>query len=53
MVDNGHVTTPDRNDEQDQAKRVSQPDGGLNDGAAAMAMMALAIGLIVLVIILL
>lgn len=52
MVDNSPMT-PQLDEEKQEQPRVSKPDGGLNDGRAAIAMMALAIALIVLVVILL
>ena len=47
------VTGTERPDEQQKAIRSSKPEGGLNDGMAAMVMMVVAIALIVVVIVLL
>jgi hypothetical protein len=54
LVNNCWMATPDRTkNDKDDAERSSVPDGGLNDGAAAMAMLVLAVALIVFVIVML
>jgi hypothetical protein len=48
------MATPDRTENnKDKAERPSVPDGGLNDGFAAMAVLVLVVALIVFAVVML
>lgn len=49
VVDNAPVSGPEKTDQNEQ-QRKSVPDGGLNDGFAAMGILILVIVLIVVVV---
>ena len=50
MVDNSFVSNPEKSDDPKPQPRSSAPDGGLNDGFAAIAVLAFVVALIVLAI---